>query len=145
MEIFETKTAIYRIIADNILLATMKENAALDLVAVKENHEITMRITNGERYVSLVDARKHLTITDEAKKYAAQPYIYETVIAQAVVITSLAAKLITNFILNFTRQNKDVEMKFFNDYDEALTWLKAKLLEEQAADAMAKFKDKLKK
>ena len=101
-----------------------------------------MELMGEERYVSLVDARKYKSITDEAKKYAEQPHMYTQVIAQAVIVASVITKLMANFIFNFTNQNKKVEMKVFTDYDEALTWLKEKLFEEQAELAIAKFKAK---
>jgi hypothetical protein len=144
MEIFEGKTATISMISHNIMLAVMKENVEVDVAAIAENYEIAMRLAKGERYVSLVDARKKATLTVEARKVAANPEIYKLVIAQAIVIKSVVTRLLANFTLNFTQQNKNVEMKIFNDYDEALTWLKGKLLEEQAALAMEKFRNKLK-
>jgi hypothetical protein len=127
MELIESKTATLSLVDGNMLLVTMKENAEVDLESTKENYEITMRLTQGKRYISLVDVRAYVTITDEAKKHATQPIMYTNVIAQAVVITSLATRLLANFLIRFTQNNKDVEMKLFNDYDVALNWLKEKL------------------
>jgi hypothetical protein len=131
MELIESKTATLSLVDGNMLFVTLKENAEIDLESTKENYEITMRLTQGRRYISLVDARTYVTITDEAKKYATQPIMYTNVIAQAVVITSLATRLLANFLIRFTQNNKDVEMKLFNDYDVALNWLKEKLVEDE--------------
>jgi hypothetical protein len=131
MEIFDGRTATLSMLDKNILLVTMKENAVVDVADTIENYEVAIRLASGNRYVSLVDARAFATITDEAKKHAAQPDMYEHVIAQAIVITSLATRLMANFLIQFHKKNKDVEMKLFNDYDKALNWLKEKLLEEQ--------------
>ncbi|HXU28175.1 MAG TPA: hypothetical protein VN698_13170 [Bacteroidia bacterium] len=144
MEIIEAKTATIQMIGANILLCTMKKNAEVDAEAVTENHEIAKHLTGGERHVSLVDARKHAILTDEAKKTATNPELYANVIAQAVVITSLTTRLLVNFIMSFTKQNSKMEMKMFNDYDEALIWLKVKLMEEQVSRGMEKYKGKLK-
>lgn len=143
MGILETKTATIQMIGANILLCTMKKNVEVDVEGVIENHEASKHIMGEERHVLLADVRKHAVLTDEAKKYATKPEFYKNVIAQAVVITSLTTRLLINFMLNFTQQNKNVEIKMFNDYDEALNWLKAKLLEEQASLAMEKYKGKL--
>ncbi|HXU28172.1 MAG TPA: hypothetical protein VN698_13155, partial [Bacteroidia bacterium] len=68
----------------------------------------------------------YVTITDEARKHATQPHMYANVIAQAVVINSLATRLLANFLIRFTQNNKNVDMRLFNDYDTALNWLKEK-------------------
>jgi hypothetical protein len=132
MEVIEAKTATLSFINNNTLLVVMKENEEVDLYAAKENYEIAMRLSKGNRYVTLVDARTYVTITDEAKKYAQQPHMYTYVIAQAVVINSLATRLLANFIIRFTQKHKDVDMRIFNDYEVAQKWLKEKLEQEQA-------------
>ncbi|HKC69333.1 MAG TPA: hypothetical protein VKG26_13940 [Bacteroidia bacterium] len=131
MEKIDGKTATLSMLDAHTLLVTMKENEEVDLDAAIENYKIATHLTKGKRYASLVDVRVYVTITDEAKKYAAQPDMYTNVIAQAVVITSLATRLLANFLIKFTTYNKDVEMKIFNDYDVALKWLKEKVAEEQ--------------
>ena len=132
MEVIEAKTATISFINNNTLLVVMKENGEVDLDAAKENYEIAMRLSKGRRYITLVDARTYVTITDEAKKYAQQPYMYTNVIAQAVVITSLATRLLANFIIRFTQKHKDVDMRIFNDYEAAQKWLEEKLEHELA-------------
>ena len=131
MEIVDCKTATLSLLDESMLLVTMKENAEVDLAEANANYEAAMRLTKGNKYAVLVDARKYTTITDEAKKHAQQATMYTHVIAQAVVITSLATRLLANFLMPFTKQNKVVEMRLFNDYDLALSWLKEKLAEEE--------------
>ena len=140
MEIIEGKTATFSMLEKNILLVTMKENAEVELADAKENYEIALRLTAGNRYVSFVDARNYATITDEARNFSTQPYIYANVIAQAIVVTSLASRLLVNFLIKVHKKNKNVEMQLFNDYDKALNWLKQKLAEDKT-DAVVQTKN----
>jgi hypothetical protein len=41
--------------------------------------------------------------------------------------------LLANFLIKFTQQNKGLEMKIFNDYNEAYSWLKEKLAQDKIA------------
>ncbi|HTA62609.1 MAG TPA: hypothetical protein VK835_09145 [Bacteroidia bacterium] len=132
METVEAKTATISFINNNTLLVVMRDEVEVDMEAAIENYEIAMRLSKGNRYISLVDARSYVTITDEAKKYATQPDMHINVIAQAVVITSLATRLLANFIIKFTQNNKDVDMRLFNDYEAAQKWLNEKLVYEQS-------------
>jgi hypothetical protein len=138
MEIIDGKTATFSMLDKNILLVTMKENAEVELADAKENYEIAMRLAKGNRYVSFVDARNYATITDEARNFSTQPFVYASVIAQAIVVSSLASRLIANFLITFHKKNKDVEMQLFNDYNKALNWLKQKLVEDKAGVVVQK-------
>lgn len=133
MEIIDGKTATFSMLDKNILHVVMKEGAEVELADAKENFEIAVRLTAGERYVSFVDARNYATITDEARNFSTQPHVYANTIAQAIVVTSLASRLLVNFLIKVHKKNKNVEMKLFNDYDKALNWLKQKLAEDKAA------------
>lgn len=131
METINCNTATLRMLDKSVLLVTMKEDAEVDLAAAIENYEAAMRLTKGDSYLCLVDARVYTTITDEARKYAQQAKMYEHVVAQAVVITSLATRILANFLLPFTRRNRIVEMKLFNNYDLAYNWLQEKLAKDE--------------
>jgi hypothetical protein len=132
MEVINTKTSVYSMLKPSILLVVMKEDAIVDVPEVQENYETALRMTKGKRYASLVDARAFATITTEARDYSLQPEMYEHVVGQAILITSLANRLLANFLIRFYKKNKSVEMRIFNDYHMALHWLKEKLTEEQA-------------
>jgi len=131
MGAIEGKTATFSMLEQDILFVVMKEDAVVDIPEAKENQEIATHLTNGNRYASLVDARAFATITSEAKEYSARPEAYVNVVAQAIIVSSLANRLIATFLIRFHKKNKNVEMKLFNDYDVALDWLKEKLAEDK--------------
>jgi len=140
MEKIEGKVATFSMIEKDIVLVVMKEDAVVDVPEVEENTNITMQLTKGIRYGVLVDARLYASITGEARETSSDPERNAYVIAQAVIITSLANRLLANFLIQFHKRNKNAEMKLFNDYDAALVWLKEKIKEEQSGGKSTKSK-----
>jgi hypothetical protein len=131
MQVIETKTATYSMLEKDILLVGMKEDAVIDVPEVEENYYAGIKLTGGKRFGALIDGRKYVTVTPEAKKYSSQPAMTKDTIAHAIVITSLASRLIANFLTKVFNQNKNVVMKLFTDYDAALNWLREKVKEEK--------------
>ena len=129
MEIINGKTAMFSMLEQDILLVVMKEDAEVDVSDIRENYEIIMHITSGHRYASLVDARKFATITSEAREYSVQSEMHINIVAQAIVITSLASRLLANSWIQFFKKNNGTEIKLFDNYEIALGWLKEKLVE----------------
>lgn len=115
----------------NILLVVMKEHAVVDLNEAQENYKAALQLTKGRRYASLVDGLAFVTITSEAREFANQPAMYENIIAQAIVATSTANRLLANFLIKFHRRNKSAELKLFSTYELALSWLKQKTADEE--------------
>ena len=109
------------------MLVVMKEGAIVDVPEAKENYEATMQIIDGNRYAVLVDANAYATITNEGREYSSDPGQYTLVIAQAVIVTSLANRILANFLMRFHQRKNNPEMKLFNEYDTALTWLKEQI------------------
>jgi hypothetical protein len=112
----------------------MKEGAVVDILESDENYVAAMQLTKGNRYGALIDARHYVTLTNEAREHSSNPRFQTHVIAQAVIITSLATRLLANFLIQFHKKNRNAEMKLFNGYDAALNWLKEKMAEEQNLD-----------
>ena len=133
MQVIETKTATYSMLEKDILLVGMKEDAVIDVPEVEENYYAGIKLTGGKRFGALIDGRKYVTVTPEAKKYSSQPAMTKDTIAHAIVITSLASRLIANFLTKVFNQNKNVVMKLFTDYDAALNWLREKVKEEESS------------
>ncbi len=143
MEIIEAKVATFRMLEKRILLVVMKEDAIVDVSEVEENCKVSMQLTKGGRYGVLTDARFYASITNEARVASSTPAVNSNVIAQAVIITSLANRLLANFLIQFHKRNKNAEMKLFNDYDAALKWLKEKIREDEQNGGKTNVKKKL--
>ena len=70
----------------------------------------------------LVEPGKYTDITKEAREFSSRPESNVMTMASAVIVKSLAHRLIINFIINFTRQ-QSMKMKMFEDKEKAIEWL----------------------
>ncbi len=131
MEVIETKTGTFSMLEKDILFIVMKENAVVDIPESDENYEAPMQLTKGNRYGVLIDANNYVNLTNEAREHSSNPKFQTHVIAQAVIISSLASRLLANFLIQFHKKNKNAEMRLFNEYDAALKWVKDKITDEQ--------------
>lgn len=81
--------------------------------------------TNGKPCKRLVIISKNSTITREARALLQEENHRERkyIIAEAVLVNSLAQKMATNFYLSFIKD--DFPSKFFTDLNKAQEWLKS--------------------
>ena len=70
----------------------------------------------------LVEPGRYTEISKEAREFSAQPESNEMTMASAVVVKSLAHRIMINFIINFTRQGA-MKMKMFDSKEKAIDWL----------------------
>ncbi|MGZ3901511.1 MAG: DUF7793 family protein, partial [Bacteroidia bacterium] len=70
----------------------------------------------------LVETGQYTDITKEAREFSARPESNAMTMASAVIVKSLAHRLIINFIINFTRQQA-MKMRMFDDKEKAIEWL----------------------
>ena len=85
------------------------------------DYEASKKITEGKKFLSLVLASKHTSITREAQKSSMKKEKYEKVIAQAIVIRSLAQRILGNFMILFIRYPCPAQL--FNSKEQAVKWL----------------------
>ncbi|MGZ4099143.1 MAG: DUF7793 family protein, partial [Bacteroidia bacterium] len=70
----------------------------------------------------LVETGQYTDITKEAREFSARPESNAMTMASAVIVKSLAHRLIINFLINFTRQQA-MKMRMFDDKEKAIEWL----------------------
>ena len=117
-----TKCAIFSIIEEGVLRIDMLEGAEIDLIESKILHKISLEITDYKKFVALIDARATVVVSKEAREWGSSPEAQENMLAQAILVNSLANRLIGNFIIQFHKPI--AKTKLFSDELTALTWLK---------------------
>jgi hypothetical protein len=105
----------------NILRITICQGAEMDLEHSMKNSVALADFTGNRTYYQLVDARADYTITPEGRDYAAKEEVRSKVAARAVLISSLAARLVTNF---YSKSNPEERIKTFDNEESALQWLR---------------------
>src|ERR1041385_4460157 len=129
MPVITTKTAEFSLIEEHLFLCRMLEDADVDVPAVDENFEATMKIAGGQRFAILVDGRATVQISKEAMERASRPEHHRLLIAQAIVVNSLANRLIGNFIIKFHKPGAPTRL--FSSYELAILWLKERIVEDK--------------
>ena len=100
----------------------VKARAEVTLEAARDNHEATMQLTQGRRFVVLVDARPARGITREAREYYADPAVLQHTIAQAILIDSGISRVVGNFFIGLNRTPFPTQL--FTDREAAIAWLR---------------------
>lgn len=70
----------------------------------------------------LVESGTYTDITKEAREFSAKPENNVFTLATAVVVKSLAHRIIINFLINFTKKQA-MKMKMFDNKEKAIEWL----------------------
>jgi hypothetical protein len=83
--------------------------------------EIVKELGNGKKMPVYIKANDFLGITSEARNFAALPESGEFTIANAVLISSLANKMLLNFFLKINKPI--VPTKGFTSEEDAFEWL----------------------
>ena len=94
-------------------------------LAVKDAWEIIetiKNIGNGKKFPNMITAKDYVNIDKEAKVLSASEEGNEYTLADAIVVNSIALKLIANFYISF---NKPVRpTKLFSSEEKAVEWLR---------------------
>lgn len=108
---------------NNIFHVQVKGDIEVELKHVKEQHEFfKQRFDQKNKFLILVESGYHCALTKEAREFSALPETNIMKAATAVVITSLAERLITNFIINFTSE-QEIQIQLFDCREKAVKWL----------------------
>lgn len=104
-----------------VLLTEIIDNMELEKEDVLENFEASQKLTKGKPYISLVITAPFTNITKEAREATNQAHYYEHTIAQALVVKTLAQRIMGNFLISLYK--KYCPQRIFTNRDEAVKWL----------------------
>jgi hypothetical protein len=122
MKTIKTRTAEYAKLEERIFLCRMIADVEVNVEDTNENLAFILKISEMKPYAVLVDARVPVTITKEAMENAARPEFHTNLIAQAILVNSLANRIVGNFIIKFHKPGSPT--KLFSNYDAAMDWLR---------------------
>ena len=104
-----------------ILLSEIIDNMEIDSDEAMENYEASMKLVGDRPYLSLVISAPYTTMTKEAREAINDPKYYTNAVAQAIVVKSLANRLMGNFLIRIYKQY--CPHRLFNNKEEAIKWL----------------------
>jgi hypothetical protein len=114
-----------KIFIDGIYLwVVFKDNIDMSIDDAINHEQSIYKLAQGKKYLIMLDGRAHMaTFSPEARKYMAEsPLVNEVRVAQAIIVSSLAGRLIANFYIKFNKPPRPVRV--FNDEASAKKWLK---------------------
>jgi hypothetical protein len=108
-------------IEDEVLFMIYKKEQ-IDLPYAKNVVETRLKISNGRSYPVFVDLNKVKGVTKDARGFLAGKEAADLISASALWGIHEMIKMLANFYLALNKP--DVPVKFFNDKQKALEWLK---------------------
>ncbi len=100
------------------------EGFEFDVETITSLMERCIDISKGERFCMLVDAKRFIKATPEARAHAAKAGYNRFIISRAIVTDSLPIKISANFFIRFNKPV--VPTRVFTSEKVALDWLEKK-------------------
>lgn len=107
---------------EGILCVEYVDDYMVDEEDVIEFHAIFNKQAEKENLKLLVLPGQNTSATREAREYSQNSVLNSS--GEAIVIHSLAQRIISNFYISF-RNKADYPIKMFNSKDEAVKWLRS--------------------
>jgi hypothetical protein len=108
---------------NDIIFIKLKDNIQVELEdAQKQYVFLKAKYNNINKHIILVETGLDTSISKEAREFASKPESNEMTAATAVIVKSLAHRIIINFIIKLTHQ-QTMKMKMFDDKQKAINWL----------------------
>ncbi len=125
LESHTNKVSTNEVWSNGIIFMKLKDNVQIEYEDSVNQFEFLKARAHGEHScLVLVEAGRYTNISKEAREFSTQPEINLYTKATAVIVKSLAHRILINFIINFTRQ-QTMKMRMFDDKEKAIQWLLA--------------------
>ena len=123
VETISDRASIIEFWDNNIICIKLKDNIQIELEDSKKQYLFLKSKFDGiNKHLILVETGLDTSISKEAREFASKPESNEMTRATAVIVKSLAHRIIINFIIKFTHQ-QNMKMKMFDDKQKAIDWL----------------------
>ncbi len=117
----ETQTASINLCDDGLVRVMLKKKSEIDVPQAQENINAYIQITDNKKYAFLIYAEDDSVVyTEEARRHAKLQEDTFLKSCMAIMVKTLAHKLVANFYLNFYKPN--FPFKVFNKMNDAEAW-----------------------
>ncbi|MES2514430.1 MAG: hypothetical protein V4580_09805 [Bacteroidota bacterium] len=108
---------------NGIIYFKLEDNIHIEYEDSKNQFEFLKSKYDGiNKRLVLVETGSYTSISSEAREFSTRPEVHIYTKASAVIVKSLAHRIIMNFIINFTKQ-QPVKMRMFDNKQKAINWL----------------------
>lgn len=126
LETFRDAVSVIEFWDNGIVFFRINDNAEVQL----ENSQfhfntLLSRFDGKNKFRVLVETGEHATLSKEAREYASVPERTVAALGTAVIVKSIAHRLIINFIIKVMPSHANVKMRMFDKKEKAIEWLLA--------------------
>lgn len=108
---------------NGIINFKLDDNTEVTLSDSKEQFEVLRSRYDGKtKFKILVEPGRYTSISKEAREFSTLPDSNAMTAANAVVVQSLAHRLVINFVITFV-QKQSMKMRMFDSKEKAIEWL----------------------
>lgn len=106
---------------DDVLTVRIKEDTEVTLELMKEMLDSAVEFTEKKPYYAIVDLSKNISDTPESRNYYATSPHRQYRKADALIVNSLAVRMLANFFLKFNKPS--VPTQIFSKEADAIHWI----------------------
>lgn len=106
---------------EGIVKVRVLPEAVVDLAEAQRTISAILELTRGDRFLLFIDKRNLKDVSPEASSYYASKEVTKHIIANGILVSSLATRLIANFFIRFNKPASPV--KLFTSEKDASQWL----------------------
>ena len=108
---------------NGIVFIRIDDNSEVSLQDSKDQQAFLKAKYDGRnKHLVLVEPGRYTSISKEAREFSTLPESNNMIMAGAVIVKSIAHRIIINFIINFIRQ-QNMKMRMFDKKEKAIEWL----------------------
>jgi hypothetical protein len=108
---------------NGIVYVRLDDNVEIQLEDSRSQYELLKSAYDGKtKFRVLVEPGRYTSISSEARQFSSQPDVNRMTAATAVIVKSLAHRIVINFLINFTRK-QNMKMRMFDSKEKAVEWL----------------------
>ena len=108
---------------NGIIFIKLDDNQEVNINDAQDTHNFLEERYDGKtKFKVLTEPGRYSSITKEAREFSTMPETNKMTLASAVVVRSLAHRLVINFIISFVRQ-QNMRMRMFDNKEKAIEWL----------------------
>jgi hypothetical protein len=108
---------------NGIVFIKIDDNSEIDLDdSIKQVNLLRSKFDGIKKYLVLADPGSYSTLSKEAREFSERPESNEMTKATAVLTSSLAQRIVVNFIISII-QKQTMKLRAFDNKDKAIEWL----------------------
>lgn len=115
------KNITMRLYENDIMNIVFKSDTYIDISDIEEVMNWVQSVGSGRMFVNLMEGAYNTDLAPEVRAFSASNDNNNYTIADALLISSQAHKLVTNFYIKFNKPVKPT--KVFTDKNKAIEWL----------------------